>query len=131
MDPPDLEWYTTICKECKSLDINDFLHDVSLYVVTRLLLPQRAAPTNVSQSLCPAAVPCRRIVKSEIFESGETARERLHDNREDSETLGTLFGEGSGGFNQFGTMQGKITRSELFTDPDVFAAEGGNLVSSS
>jgi hypothetical protein len=28
-------------------------------------------------------------------------------------------------------MQGKVTRSELFMDPDIFAAEGGNPVSSS
>jgi hypothetical protein len=74
-------------------------------------------------------MPRRHIVKSEIFELGETAWERPHDSHQDSETLGTLFGEGSGGFNQFGTMQGEVTRSELFTDPDVFAAEGGNPVS--
>jgi hypothetical protein len=39
MDPLDLEWYTTILNECKSLDINDFLHDVSSYVVTQPLPP--------------------------------------------------------------------------------------------
>jgi hypothetical protein len=40
IDPTDLEWYTAILEECKSLDINDFLHDVSPYVVTRTLPPQ-------------------------------------------------------------------------------------------
>jgi hypothetical protein len=34
MDLPDLEWYTVILKEYQSLNINDFLHDVSPYVVT-------------------------------------------------------------------------------------------------
>jgi hypothetical protein len=104
MDPPDMEWYTAILKECKSLGINDFLHDVSPYVVTRPLPPQRAAPTNVSQLTRPVVVPRHRIVELEIFESGETALERPHDSREDSKTLGTLFGEGSGGFNQFETI---------------------------
>jgi hypothetical protein len=99
-----MEWYTAILKECKSLGINDFLHDVSPYVVTRPLPPQRAAPTNVSQLTRPVVVPRHRIVELEIFESGETALERPHDSREDSKTLGTLFGEGSGGFNQFETI---------------------------
>ena len=34
MDLLDLEWYTAILNKCKSLDINDFLHDVSPYMVT-------------------------------------------------------------------------------------------------
>jgi hypothetical protein len=131
MDPPDLKWYTMILNKCKSLDINDFLHDVNPYVVARPLPPQRTAPTNVSQATRPVVVPCYCIVESDIFESEETALERPHDRREDTATLGSLLEEGSGGFNQFRTMQGKVTRSELFTDPDVFRAEGGNLVSSS
>jgi hypothetical protein len=56
IDPTDLKWYTAILEECKSLDINDFLHDVSTYVVTRTLPPQRAASSNVSDSNRPAVV---------------------------------------------------------------------------
>ena len=37
VDPVDVKWYTAILKECTKLDINDFLHDVSLYVTNRLL----------------------------------------------------------------------------------------------
>ena len=48
VDAPDLEWYTAILDECKLLDINDFLQDVSPYVVTLPLPPQRTAPLNVS-----------------------------------------------------------------------------------
>ena len=33
MDSTDLEWYTAIFEEYKSLDINDFLHNISVYVV--------------------------------------------------------------------------------------------------
>jgi hypothetical protein len=111
MDPLDLEWYTTILNECKSLDINDFLHDVSPYVVTRPLPSHRAKSTNISNSARPAAVPRRRIIESEIFQSAETGQVRSHDSREDTPYLGTLVEEGNRGFNQFGTMQGEVTRS--------------------
>jgi hypothetical protein len=131
MDPLDLEWYNAILNECKSPDINDFLHDVSSYVVTRPLLPQRVEPTNISNSVHPVAVPRCRIVELEIFQSAETGRVRSHDSHEDTPYLGTLVGEGSQGFNQFGTMQGEVTRSKLFTDPNIFATEGGNSISSS
>jgi hypothetical protein len=124
MDPTDLEWYTTILDKCKSLDINDFLHNVSPYVVNHMLPPQRAAPSNVSDSSRPVAVPRCRLVETEIVGSGETTRERSSVPRQDTPNLGTLFGEGSREFNQFGTMQ-----EEMHRDPDVFAVEVGNLVS--
>jgi hypothetical protein len=76
MDPLDLEWYTAILNECKSLDINDFLHDISPYVVTQPLPLQRAEPTNISNSTRLVVVPRRRIVESEIFQSAETGRVR-------------------------------------------------------
>jgi hypothetical protein len=106
IDPMDLEWYTAILEECKSLDINDFLHNVSPYVVNRTLPPQRAASSNVSDSSRPAAVPRRRLVETDIFGSGETARERSSAPRQDTLNLGTFLGEGSHEFNQFETMRG-------------------------
>jgi hypothetical protein len=124
--PTDLEWYTAILDECKSLDINDFLHNVSLYVVNRTLPPQDAAPSNVSDSSRPAAIPRHRLVETKFFGLGEMVRERSSAPRQDTPNLGTLFGEGSRKFNQFGTMQGEMHR-----DLDVFAAEVGNPVSSS
>ena len=76
MDLTDMEWYTTILKEYKLLDINDFLHNVNPYVVNRMLPLQRAASSNVSNSSHPAAVLCHRLIEMEIFGSGETAQER-------------------------------------------------------
>jgi hypothetical protein len=71
-------------------------------------------------------VPRCRLVETEIVGSGETTRERSSVPRQDTPNLGTLFGEGSREFNQFGTMQGEMHR-----DPDVFAVEVGKPVSSS
>jgi hypothetical protein len=126
IDPTDLKWYTAILEECKSLDMNDFLHNVSPYVVNRTLPPQQAASSNVSDSSRPAAVPCRRLVETDIFRLGEMARERSSAPRQDTPNLGTFLGEGSRKFNQFGIMRGEMRR-----DPDVFSAEEGNPVSSS
>jgi hypothetical protein len=99
MDPLDLEWYTTILNKCKSLDINDFLHDVSPYVVTRTLPPQRAASSNVSDSNRPAVVPRRRLVETDIFGSEETARERSSAPRQNIPNFDTFLGERSREFN--------------------------------
>jgi hypothetical protein len=81
-------------------------------------------PTNVPQSARPSAVPPVCFVESDIFESAETARERSFDTQEDTPSRDTLFREGSGRFNQFGTMQGEVSRFELITDPGVFVADG-------
>jgi hypothetical protein len=126
IDPTDLEWYTTILEECKYLDINEFLHNVSPYVVNRTLPPQRTATSNLSDSSCPAAVPHRRLVETNIFGSREVARKRSSAPHQDTPNLGTFLGEGSREFNQFGSMQ-----EEMHRDPDVFAAQVGIPVSSS
>ena len=42
MDICDVDWSDIVLKECSSLDVNDFLHDVSLYMTNRLLPPYRA-----------------------------------------------------------------------------------------
>jgi hypothetical protein len=126
IDPTDLEWYTAILDECKSLEINDFLYNVSPYVVNRTLPPQRAASSNVSDSSRPVVVPRRCLIETDIFGSRETAQERSSAPRQDTPNLDTFLGEGSREFNQFGTMRGEMRR-----DPDVFAVEVGNPVSSS
>ena len=100
----DMEWYTSILEECKLLDINDFLHDVSPYVVNHTLPPQRAASSNVCDLSRPAAVPRRRLVEMDIFGSGETMQERSSTPLQDTPNLGALFGEGNHEFNQFGTI---------------------------
>ena len=100
MDPMDLEWYTAILKECKKLDINNFLHDVSLYMVNCLLPPQRAASDSVSKPSRPTVVPRHHFVKMDIFELEEIAPERSSAPRQDN----PLSGEGSCEFDQFGSM---------------------------
>jgi hypothetical protein len=87
---------------------------------------QRPASSNVSDSSRPITVPRRCLVETDIFGSEETALERSSAPRQDTPNLGTFLGEGSREFNQFGTTQGEMRR-----DPDVFAAEEGNPVSSS
>ena len=76
MDPMDLEWYTAIFEECRSFDINDFLYNVSPYMVNRTLLPQHAASNNVFDSSHLPAVPCYCLVEMEVFGSGEMVQER-------------------------------------------------------
>jgi hypothetical protein len=71
-------------------------------------------------------VPRSRFVETDNFGSEETARERSSAPRQDTPNLDSFLGEGSREFNQFGTMQGEMRR-----DPDLFAAQVGNLVSSS
>jgi hypothetical protein len=93
---------------------------------TARFLPQREATNNLSDSSRPAAVPRHRLVETDIFGSGETARERSSVPHQDTPNLGTFLGEGSHEFNQFGTMQGEMRR-----DPDVFAPQVGIPVSSS
>ena len=102
MDLTDLERYTAILKKCKKFNINDFLHDVNLYVVNRPLPPQRAASSSVFDSNCPTVVPRRRLVKMDIFESEEIAPERYSGPYQDT----PLSSEESREFDQFGSMQG-------------------------
>ena len=70
IDPMDLEWYTTKLEDCKSLNINNFLYDVNLYVVNCILPPQHAASRNVFDLSRPTVVPCHHLVKMEIFGLG-------------------------------------------------------------
>ena len=74
MAPIDLEWYTVILEECKLLNINNFLHDVSPYVVNCPLPLQRATSSTVFDSSHPATVSRRRLVETEIFGLEEMVR---------------------------------------------------------
>jgi hypothetical protein len=48
VDSRDAEWYDAVLDKYSSLDINDFLHDVSPYVTNRLLPPYQGAITATS-----------------------------------------------------------------------------------
>ena len=100
MDPTDLEWYTVILEECKSLNINNFLYNVSPYMVNCPLLPQRAASSSVSDSSHPAVVLRCHLVETENFGSKETMRERSSTPSQDA----LLSGEESREFDQFKSM---------------------------
>ena len=76
MDPTDLEWYIAILEEYKLLNINNFLHDVSPYVVNRLLPPQCTASNNVFDSSRPAVVLRHCLAETDIFGLEATAQER-------------------------------------------------------
>jgi hypothetical protein len=58
-----------VLDECSSLDVNDFLHDVSPYVTNRLLPPYRAPATAAAQDAPFTSAPPVRFVESDIFES--------------------------------------------------------------
>jgi hypothetical protein len=45
----DSEWYDEVLKAYSSLDVNDFLHNVSPYGTNRPLPPYRAAATASGQ----------------------------------------------------------------------------------
>ena len=95
----DLERYTVILEECKLLNINNFLYNISPCMVNRTLLLQHATSNNVSDSSCPTVVPRRRLIEREIFGFGEMAWERSFAPHQDIPNLGTLFGEGSHKFD--------------------------------
>ena len=117
MDAIDLKWYTAILEEYKSLDINDFLYNVSPYMVNCKLPLQHAASNKVTDSSCPAAVLRRCLVETEIFGLGETAWDRSSTPCQDIPNLGTLFGEGSCKFDQFGTMEGEMWVRPWYNEP--------------
>jgi hypothetical protein len=74
MDASDSEWYDEVLKACSSLDVNDFLHDVSPYVTNWPLLPYRAATTSGSQGAPSTSAPPVRLVESEIFHDSHERR---------------------------------------------------------
>jgi hypothetical protein len=57
MDICDADWYDTVLKECSSLEINNFLHDVSLYVTNQLLPPYCVAATVGGQGAPSTSAP--------------------------------------------------------------------------
>ena len=111
-----------LLKECKKLDINNFLHDVSPYMTNRPLPPQRAASSRVFDPNHPIVVLRRSLVETNIFEYEEIVLERSFTLRQDN----PLSGEGSRKFDQFGNMQGEMHR-----DPDAFEPAVKNPISSS
>jgi hypothetical protein len=132
VDSHDADWYDTMLKECSSLDINDFLHDVSPYVTNRPLPPYRAAAIAGGQGVPSTSAPPVLLVETNIFEESQEMRlPRYPDISGDEQCMGTSFGQGGGGFNQFGSMEGGVFGSDFLSNPGPSALLGTEPVSSS
>jgi hypothetical protein len=132
VDFHDSEWYDEVLKACSSLDVNDFLHDVSPYVTNRPLPPYRAAVTASGQGAPSTSAPPVRLVETEIFhDSHERRLPNYPDISEDEPYMGTSFGQGGGGFNQFGSMEGAVCGSDFLRNPDPSTLDVTEPVSSS
>jgi hypothetical protein len=85
VDTRDLEWFEVMLEECDLLDISDFLHNVSPYMVNRPRPSYRAPATGVPQQAPSSAALLVCFVELEIFESAPRAMPgRSLDTQEDS-----------------------------------------------
>ena len=68
VDSPDDEWYDAELDKDKSLDVNDFLHDVNLFVTNRLL-SLNCAPATIATQLAPSTFALLvQFIEGDIFE---------------------------------------------------------------
>jgi hypothetical protein len=74
VDSRDAEWYDAVLDKCSSLNVNDFLHDISPYVTNQPLPLYRGAVTAASQGAPSTSVPLVRFVESDIFEVAHETR---------------------------------------------------------
>jgi hypothetical protein len=91
VDIRDVDWYDTVLKECSSLDVNDFLHDVSPYMTNRSLPPYRAAATAGGQGAPSTSAPPVRLVETEIFHDSHKRRLSQYPNISGEAIHGHLF----------------------------------------
>jgi hypothetical protein len=132
MDSRDAEWYDAVLDECSSLDVNDFLHNVSPYVTNRPLPPYRRAATAASQGAPSTSAPPVRFVESDIFEAAHETRLPQYPNISGDEPyMDTSFRQGGGGFNQFGSMERAVSGSDFLSNPGPSTLDGMEPVSSS
>jgi hypothetical protein len=132
VDSSDVDWYDVVLKQCSTLDVNDFLHDISPYVTNRPLPPFRAAATSGSQGAPSTSTPPVQLVEIEIFhDSHERRRPQYPDISGDEPYMGTSFGQGGGGFNQFGSMERALSGSDFLSNPGPSAFHGMKPISSS
>jgi hypothetical protein len=130
VDSRDAVWYDAVLDECSSLDVNDFLHDISPYVTNRPLPPYRGAVTAASQGAPSTSALPVRFVESDIFEAAHEMRlTRYPDINRDEAYMGTSFRQGDGGFNQFGSMERAVSGSDFFNNPGSSTLDGTELVS--
>ena len=132
LDDGDLEWYEVVLKECKSLDVNDFLHNISPYVTNRPLPPICATATVGGQGALPPSAPPIRLIEIEIFHDSHKKRfPQYPDINSDELDMGTSFGQGGGGFNQFGSIERALSGSNFLSNPEASSLSGSEPKSSS
>jgi hypothetical protein len=131
VDNHDVDWYDAVLKQYSTLEVNDFLHDISPYVTNRPLPPFHAAATSGSQGAPSTSAPLVRLVETEIFhDSHERRRPQYPDTSGDELYMGTSFGQGGGGFNQFGSMERALSGSDFLSNPGPSVFHGTKLISS-
>ena len=67
IDERDRKWYTEMLEHCKSLDMNNFLHNLCLYVVNRPHIESRSRNTSQRSDPSSGAPPARTFVEFDIF----------------------------------------------------------------
>ena len=118
MEDGDLKWYEAVLKECKSLDINDFLHDVSQYVTNRPLPPICTAAITGGQGAPSPFVPPIRLIKTEIFHHSHERKFSQYTHISGDDLDGHLFFEqGNRRFNQFGSMERVFSGFDFLSNP--------------
>jgi hypothetical protein len=105
--------------------MNNLLHDVSLYMVSRSC-PQYYALCIVAPQYVPSSgAPLICFVSSDIFDSDlGTMRKRSPENPIDPPNYGMSFREGKARFNQFETMEGVVSGSKFLNNPGPFPKDG-------
>ena len=117
-------------KECSSLDVNDFLHDDNPYMMNRPLPPYHATAIASSQGVPSTSAPPVQLVEIEIFHNSHERRlPQYLDISNNEPYIGTSFGQGSGGFNQFKSMERALSGSVFFSNLDLSAFHGSKSVS--
>jgi hypothetical protein len=115
VDGCDLRWYTKMLEHCKSLDMNDFLHDFYPYVVNRPRIESRARTTSQQSDPSSSTPPARTFVEFDIFgDDPESVGLRPWANAIDPPNWGTSFPFGGVQINEFRTNDGaKFMREQL------------------
>ena len=130
VDSCDFEWYDKVLKACVSLDVNDFLHDISPYVMNRLLPPYHVAATASSHGAPSTSAQLVRLVETKKFHNSHRKRlSNYPDINRDEPYMGTSFEQGSRGFNQFGSIEGAVSGCNFLRNPDLSTLDGMEPVS--
>lgn len=118
----DLQSYEDMLETCKSLDMNDFLHDQCPYVVPRPPIERRLPSTSQQPGPSGVRPPVRTFVEYDIFgDDVENAGLRGRPAGRPDPDWGTFRSAGPG-FNEFGTNEG----AAFMRVPRRYAAEPGS-----